>query len=160
MECAQPEPSHADIVDGWIKRTVEHGSSIEIVGWFGAALEALWTRAVTTLGTVTLTAIAERVLATTTGRFPFLSIINPHPNGDPRWRQQLAERLATVPRSELLEGLRFALIELLVVIGRLTAEILSEELHAAIAEVTALPDDRPAASVHALPAIRAQNVLS
>jgi hypothetical protein len=132
MDRAPDEPSHRVAVDAWIQRSVERGSSFEIVGLFGAALERLWNRAARTLGSVTLTAVAERVLGTATGRYPFLSVINPRPNGDARWREQLHERLASVPKSQLLEGLRFALIELLTVIGRLTAEILSQDLHTAI----------------------------
>ncbi|HEY0475997.1 MAG TPA: hypothetical protein VGD37_00650 [Kofleriaceae bacterium] len=135
MDRSQDEPLHSAVVDAWIQRTIENGSSFEVVDLFGAALEALWTRAVMALGSVTLTAIVERVLGTAAGRYPFLSVINPRPNGDARWRQQLAERLTSVPRLALVEGLRFALIELLTVIGRLTAEILSPELHAAIMEV-------------------------
>jgi hypothetical protein len=59
-----------------------------------------------------------------------------------------------VPRPELIEGLRFAFIELLTVIGRLTAEILSSDLHAALLEVTAnsLGAEAPA-GLHALPSI-------
>jgi hypothetical protein len=145
MDRVQGEPSHTALVDTWIKRSVEHSSSFDLVGLFGAALEALWHRAATTLGSVTLTAIAERVLGNAVGRYPYLSAINPRPNGDARWRRLLHERLALTPRSELLEGLRFALIELLTVIGRLTAEILSADLHAAIMSVTASASIAPSA---------------
>jgi len=153
MDRTQDEPSHSAVVDAWLKRSVEHGSSSEIVGLFGAAFEGLWSRAVTALGSVTLTAIGERVLATSTGRYPFLSVINLRPNGDSRWRHHLYERLATTPRLDLLAGLRFALIELLTVIGRLTAEILSDELHAAITVVTAgAPEVKlPSAALHVVP---------
>lgn len=130
------EPSHGAMVDTWIKRSVDGRSSFEIADLFGAALEGLWNRAVATLGSVTLTALTERALGTATGRYPFLSVIRPHPNGGGYCRRQLHGRLASVPGSQLLEGLRFALIELLTVIGRLTAEILSHELHAAVMEVT------------------------
>jgi hypothetical protein len=138
MDHAQDEPSHTAAVDAWLARSIgDHGSSIEVAALFRNAFEALWGRAVTTLGTVTLTAITERVLHTATARHGFLSAVNPRPNGDARWKQHLIERLSTVPRDELIAGLRFALIELLTVVGRLTAEILSPELHAALAEVVA-----------------------
>jgi len=150
MDRAPDEPSHRVVVDAWIRRSVERGSSFEIVGLFGAALEGLWTRAEGTLGSVTLTAIAERVLGAATGRYPFLSVISPRPNGDARWRERLHERLASVPKLQLLEGLRFALIELLAVIGRLTAEILSQDLHAAImaAILVVAPGKKHTAGLH------------
>lgn len=141
MDHGQDEPSHSTAVDLWLARSIGDASPVEIVGRFEVAFEALWARAVTTLGAVTLTAIAERVLTTATGRHPFLSAINPRPNGDARWKQHLHERLASVPAPELLEGLRHGLIELLTVIGRLTAEILTQELHLALMEAAANPPD-------------------
>jgi hypothetical protein len=129
----QGESSHAAAVDAWLARAIDHDAALDVVVLFRGALEALWSRAVTTLGTVTLTAIAERVLYTATARHGFLSAVNPRPNGDARWKQHLVERLGSVPRGELIAGLRFALIELLTVIGRLTAEILTHELHATLA---------------------------
>jgi len=139
MDAPENDPSHGAAVDAWIERSIDHGSSAEIVSLFRGAFEALWSRAITTLGVVTLTAIAERVLHTATTRYAFLSAISPRPNGDARWKQQLHDRLAATPRSELIEGLRFGLIELVTVIGRLTAEILTAELHAAISAVEAGP---------------------
>jgi hypothetical protein len=166
MEPKPDDTGHAAVVDAWIKRSIGSGSpgepgefrsSPEIVGMFGAALEGLWSRAVTALGTVTLTAIAERVLTTAAGRYPFLSVIDAHPNGDTRWRQQARDRLGLIASPQLLEGARFGLIELLTVIGRLTAEILSEELHEVLLAVTAAsvassPDAQPTV-LHVVPSI-------
>lgn len=146
MDRITDEPGHRLVVDAWIKRSVERGSSFEIVGLFGAAVDGLWNRAAGTLGSVTLTAIAERVLSTATGRYPFLSVITSRPNADARWRDQLHERLGSVPKAQLLEGLRFALIELLTVIGRLTAEILSPDLHDTVMEIA--PGKKHTAGVH------------
>jgi len=152
MDRTQDEPSHTAAVDAWLERSIDHGSSLEVVALFQDAFEALWRRTVTTLGTVTLTAIAERVLWTATARHGFLSVVNSRPNGDTRWKQHLAERLSQVPRSELIAGLRFALIELLAVIGRLTAEILSRELHTVLAEVVARgPSPRTVTGQHPTP---------
>jgi hypothetical protein len=148
------ELSHSAAVDAWIKQVIDDAEPAELVELFRVAIETLWSRAVITLGSVTLIAIAERVLATATRRYGFLSAINPRPNGDTRWKQQLRDRLAQVPRPELIEGLRFAFIELLTVIGRLTAEILSPELHAALLEVTATSlDAETPTGLHALPSI-------
>jgi hypothetical protein len=158
MDRAHDEPNHSAVVDAWLERSTYHASPNEIVARFGAAFEALWARAVTTLGSVTLTAIAERVLTTATGRYPFLSAINTHPNGDARWRQHLHERLASVPRAELIEGLRHGLIELLTVIGRLTAEILTHELHAAVRESAASTADAPTEPIHALRIVHTKGV--
>jgi hypothetical protein len=154
MDQSTRDLSHGAAVDTWIKHVIENADAADLVELFRVAIETLWMRAVTTLGSVTLIAIAERVLATATRKHSFLSAINPRPNGDARWKQQLRDRLAQVPRQELIEGLRFGFVELLTVIGRLTAEILSPELHAALLEVTAnsLGNEAPT-GLHALPSV-------
>jgi hypothetical protein len=102
----------------------------------------VWNRAVTILGPVTLTAIAERVLLNTAERYTFLSAIDrrsfvdQRSSGDARWTERLYDQLVTVPRTALIEGLRHGLIELVTVIGALTAEVLRGELHAALEAVT------------------------
>jgi hypothetical protein len=154
MDPSRAELSHAAAVDAWIAQVIDGADQADVVDLFRAALEVLWGRTVTTLGSVTLIAIAERVLSTSTRRYSFLAAVNPRPNGDARWKQQLRERLTLVPRPELIEGLRFTFVELLTVIGRLTAEILSPDLHAALREVTVSGVDAgPTAGLHALPTI-------
>ena len=124
------ESTHSAAVDAWLARALGAGaSSADVVREAHAAVEAVWKRAVTALGSVTLSAIAERVLHNASERYGFLSAINPRPNGDARWREVLHERLAAVPSRELMEAVRFGLVELLTVIGTLTAEILSPDLH-------------------------------
>lgn len=148
MDHAHDEPSHEAVVDAWLARSVDHDSSVGIMRLFHAALDAVWNRAVTILGPVTLTAIAERVLHNATERYSFLSVIDRRSNsdrrsgGDARWMERLYERLGTVPRAALIEGLRFGLIELLTVIGALTAEVLRGDLHAALEAVTTPPGPR------------------
>ena len=144
MHHGRDEPSHEAVVDAWLARSIDHDSSVEIVRLFHAALDAVWNRAVTILGPVTLTAIAERVLHNATERYSFLSVIDRRSNsdrrsgGDARWMERLyEERLVTVPQAALIGGLRYGLIELFTVIGALTAEVLRDELHAALEAVTA-----------------------
>ena len=50
-----------------------------------------------------------------------------------------------MPRAALIESLRYGLIELLTVIGALTAEVLRGELHAALEAVT--PPSSPTSPV-------------
>jgi hypothetical protein len=152
MDRSARDLSHSAAVDAWIEGVIDGADAGDVVELFRVAIETLWMRAVTTLGSVTLIAIAERVLATATRQHAFLAAINPRPNGDARWKQQLRDRLGQVPRQELIEGLRFGFVEFLTVIGRLTAEILSSDLHAALLEVTgnSLGTEAPT-GLHALP---------
>jgi hypothetical protein len=136
MKHALDEPSHTAAVDAWLARSVDHDSSVDIVRLFHAALTAIWDCAVTTLGPVTLTAIAERVLHSAGERYTFLSVIDRRPNGDARAIERLCERLVAVPRDALIEGLRYGMIEMLTVIGALTAEVLSRDLHVVLETIT------------------------
>jgi hypothetical protein len=149
MDRARAEPTHRAVVDAWLADASAQTSSIELCRTFHAGLERIWSRAITTLGSVTLTAIAERVLYDTIERYAFLSVIAPLPSGTGRARDAVYERLANIPRTELIEGLRFGVIELLTVIGALTAEILSHDLHDALTTAT---DSRSTADVQPITA--------
>ncbi len=135
MDHAGDDAGHVAAVAAWLERANARSTPGEELRLFHAAFEAVWARAVTTLGSVTLTAIAERVLSTATDEHGFLAAIDPRPSGDAGWQAKLYDRLEQVPQLELVAGMRFGLVELLTVIGTLTAEILSAELHAALASV-------------------------
>jgi hypothetical protein len=129
-------PDHAALVDAWLKRSAKDLSSEDFLRLFEAALAALWTRTTTTLGEVTLTAIAERVLYNASKKFPLFSSLKVEPTGGIRFR----ERSNPVHDSELVAGIRFVLVEFLTVLGNLTAEILTSELHSELSNVV-LPKD-------------------
>ena len=99
---------------------------------FDEAFAAVWRRAHRTLGGVTLAAIADRVVYLARERFPVLSPLEVRENGI---RCEAIRDAELASRADLLEGMRFALIELLTVLGRLTAEILTPALHAELAKV-------------------------
>jgi hypothetical protein len=120
---------HAVEVDAWLARALSDRSSDGLVQQFGKTLHALWARTQPKLGEVTLSAIAERVLYNASERFTFFSTMTVE---SPKGIQiaDLADRIAHVPEAEQIAGIRFLLVELLTVLGNLTAEILTPELHA------------------------------
>jgi hypothetical protein len=128
------EGQHAACVDAWLERSEKDLSSEVLLRLFEAALGALWARAATTLGEVTLTAIAERVLCNASETFPLFSSLKVEPAGGIPFRE-LRKRISSVPRSGLMEGIRFVLVEFLTVLGNLTAEILTPELHSELSNV-------------------------
>lgn len=95
---------------------------------FEAALGALWIRTKSALGEVTLTVIAERVLHNASERFSVLWSLKVDPDTGIQCRE-LREWIGSVHPAELTEAIRFTLGELLRVLGHLTAEILTPELH-------------------------------
>jgi hypothetical protein len=131
--------NHAALVDAWLKRSAKDLSPEDLLRLFEAALGALWARTKITLGEVTLTAIAGRVLYNTSEAFPIFSSLRVEPTGGIPFRE-LRDRITSEHGPEVMEGIRFVLVEFLTVLGNLTAEILTQELHSELSNV-ALPRD-------------------
>jgi hypothetical protein len=127
------EHDHSARVHVWME-TVAAGLQPErLVQVFEQGFAALWRRSHRTLGDVTLTAIADRVLYTAAERFPFLSSLQIEPTG--LRCQELQAAASTLSLEPLTEGLQFVLVEFLVVLGNLTAEILTPALHTELSKI-------------------------
>ena len=137
------ESDHAAFVDTWLKSSTASLSPGARVTFFEESLGALWTCTRLTLGDVTLMAIMDRVLYNATEKFPFFSTLRVEANRGFQGAD-LRERAASVNDSELTDGLRFVLVEFLTVIGTLTAEILTAELHAELTKVVRAMSALPA----------------
>ncbi len=135
---------HEDSVEAWLERAARDCATGPLLQLFEAALAALWAHTETTLGEVTLTAIAERVLFNAAERFPFFAAVTVEPELGIQLRG-LRAQLRTLHAAQLREGIRWVLVELLTVIGNLTAELLTPELQAALSHV-ALPEEGRAVS--------------
>jgi hypothetical protein len=129
---------HGASVDAWLERSAKDLSSEALLSLLEAAFGALWARTNTTLGEVTLSAITERVLYNASETFPLFSSLKVDPTEGLR-SDGLRERLGSVPSSEMREGSRLVLVQFLTVLGNLTAEILTSELHGELSKV-ALPE--------------------
>lgn len=124
------EPGHAEFVDAWLQQSEAARLPREaLVDLFERALHGLWMRTSTTLGEVTLTAISDRVLHNAAERLPAFASLRVEPSGRIHARE-LRDTVASVHHLKLLDGMRALLIEFLTVLGNLTAELLTPELHA------------------------------
>ena len=128
------EGEHAVAVDAWLERAAGNQPPKVVLEAFEAAFTALWSCTNVTLGEVTLGAIADRVLHTAAERHPELGRLKLGPAGRLD-TGALAGKLAAARNPALWEGCRFVLIELLTVLGHLTAEILTPELHAELSRL-------------------------
>lgn len=130
-EMAADEMSHAAFVRAWMNAGASDVEPEVRLALFERALASLWQRAVRTLGAVTLGAIADRVLYDVSAEFPLVSAIAVDATGF---------RVESLRERGELEGLDGAmertLIDLLTVIGNLTADILTPGLHAALSSVS------------------------
>lgn len=105
-----------------------------VLDLFEAALAALWAHTSTSLGEVTLFAIADRVLHNAGERYPPFASLNVEATGRLE-AGELRHNVESLNHMELLEGMRFVLVEFLTVLGNLTAGLLTAELHAELAKV-------------------------
>lgn len=108
-----------------------------------------WGRAVSTLGEISLMAIARRVLHHEAARRPELGGLKVGPGGlDPDSLAPLRARAEAgeLDPESLEEALRGVLVELLTVVGRLTAEILTPALHDALDPSTSETDSEPSSA--------------
>jgi hypothetical protein len=118
---------HRLCVNTWIERVVDKASGPQVIDAFESATAALWQRAHLTLGEVTLAAIVKRVLCSAESQFPFLSALKLDETKINC--EQLRVTGPSLGLDQLVDGIRFVLVELLTVVGNLTADILTPALH-------------------------------
>jgi hypothetical protein len=117
--------NHVACVDAWITRRIEDPHS-GLVDAFDETLDRLRLRAGATLSDITLVAILDRVVVNTGKKYPNFGGLSVEANG----RIVVGSlRDPSIDRATLIAGMRFALVELLTVVGNLTAEILTPALH-------------------------------
>jgi len=135
---------HVACVDAWMGRAGPTGLRFDA---FEHALNALWRRALATLGEITLGAILDRVLYVASERHPLLSPLSVGTTGV--CLDDIRPIVAEGPTRALQDACRFVLIELLTVIGNVTAEILTPALHAKLSSVGVGQSNDPANAVGA-----------
>jgi hypothetical protein len=128
------QTEHSLRVDAWLERSAKKLSTEALLRLFEHAFAALWARTATTLGEVTLAAIADRVLYNAAEQFPLFASVTVDPSGGIQCRE-LRARIGAVRPAELKDATRFVLVEFLSVLGNLTAGILTRELHAELATI-------------------------
>ena len=99
---------------------------------FERAFGAVWQRAHVTLGDVTLAAITDRVLSVARESFPWVSQIQASPAG---LEFEKVRQAGVLDGHKISRATELVLTNFLVLLGNLTAEILTPALHAELAKV-------------------------
>lgn len=131
MSDSQSNDIHSAVVMTWENKFKSGFSLEQRIRLFELALDAVEKRACTTLSSVTLLVVFDRVLHQSRDRYSVLSCISIESSSLKFTYEQTHNDL-----KELLEALRFFLIELLRVLGRITADILTIPLHNELLKVT------------------------
>lgn len=124
---------HLQLVDSWEKNNANGLSADKQAQLFGKAVHAVEQRTLLTLSSATLMVILDRVLKQSKKKYPMLSDIKIEAKGmnfDPLINSKEHKS------EDLLEGLRYLLVELLGVLGSITADILTPPLHRELFKVT------------------------
>jgi hypothetical protein len=138
------EYDHVACVKSWMKRAEGDGSPQQLIVAFEEGFGVLWRRAHQTLGTVTLMAIADRVLYTAAEHYKMLSVLKIDSTGI--LCCDLKAESGQLDQRQLTEGIRFMLVEFLTVLSSLTADILTPSLHAELSSSAARPGQGEKAS--------------
>jgi hypothetical protein len=129
---------HQIAVAAWLQRAAQGRSVESLIQAFEDTFAALWKRSHLTLGEVTLTAIAERVIHIATEQYPLLASLEIGVSG---LTCQGLRSQAGSGHDQVSAALRFVLVEFLTVLGNLTAQILTPALHAELLKGHALAKD-------------------
>ena len=126
------EPTeHTVHVDTWVDRLPRTLAPEQLVSAFEQGFTALSHRAENTLGEVTVSAIADRVLHDVAAQFPLLAALKVEEGTGVQFGE-LRRRVKPEDAEHLREGIRLTLIQFLTVMGNLTGDILTPALHTAL----------------------------
>jgi hypothetical protein len=125
---------HAACVDAWLKSTNKASRQV-LIQLFETAVAVLWDCAAVTLGDVTLTAIADRVLQNVAAKFPPFASITIEPSKGLRF-DVFRKSVESMSDASLRSGIRLVLVKFLTVLGNLTDDILTTELHFELSKIT------------------------
>ena len=137
------ENDHAARVEAWRRRVGADHSARASLDALERGFGAVWRRAHVTLGDVTLMAIGDRVLHDAAARFPFLSRLRLEATG--LSSEDLMHDAASLDTRELDAAVEILMTELLSVLSRLTANVLTPALHAELAADADRDDDQESA---------------
>ena len=124
---------HRKYVREWMKRA-SGLSPDQLVGLFERAMAAVWRRTYSSLGDITVAAIVDRVLYNASEKYPALRSLTLDTIGVNF--DEFRVRAGSISNRDLGEAIQFVIVELLTVVGSLTAEILTPVLHSELSTVT------------------------
>lgn len=127
--------SHAEQVSLWDEKICAGLDLNTFVRTYGCAIQAVELRSLVTLSSVTVKVVIDRALHESLGKYPLLSWVSVEPERLDLSR--LIGQCESYDPSEVRQALQFLLIEVLNVLGNITAEVLTPALHTELLRVTA-----------------------
>lgn len=125
---------HANLVDHWYNKNAKGLTPEKLVQLYEQGIHAVKLRSLVTLSNVTLLVVLERALHESTEKFPILSEINAD--------SEKIDLSSTIRENghhkpeEVQAALRHLLVEILNVLGNITADILTAPLHSELMKIS------------------------
>lgn len=142
-------PDHDRIVNEWLERVKPDDSPAAFLRVFESGWNALWRRAESAVGLVTLELLGERVRSNSVEKHPILSPLKLGAAG--LSCRALEDAAGALDKQELRAALGFMLVELLAMIGDLTDQLLTPGLYEELSRTGPGEDIRPDAVAQATP---------
>lgn len=124
---------HAKLIDDWEKAVATKIKQEQHIKLIEKAIKVVEARSLHTLSSITYSVIVDRVIHQSSKKYPLLLKTNLK-SGSFNFKEVHQDNSHS--RQMVLEALRFLLLELLRILGRITAEILTTPLHQEILKVT------------------------
>jgi len=128
-----PKSLHSLQVDAWIQRTTKGVPPERLSVFFGYAMHALWRRSSVTLNDVTLMVIFDRALIICQEEHPLLDLVKLDAVGVNLDELKQGRQYSA---TQLHQAFRCLIIEIITIVGSLTAEILTAPLYNELSLVT------------------------
>lgn len=128
------EDIHEKQVSLWEQKLTKGLTSEELVELYAYALERIEKRALKTLSAITLMVVFDRIIHQNKTAFPALAEIKNNENSTKFYLYSIPSK--NFQAEQIAPALRCMLIEILNVLGRITANILTDALHSELQSVT------------------------
>ena len=124
---------HVDRVKAWINPATKDLSSEQLVALFEQTMTALWTRARSTMSSVMMTAVLERVILDSSENHPILSLLKITDTGVDF--DEFHKSGNTLSANQVLEAFQMTIVEFIAILGGLTNEVISPALYSELSKV-------------------------
>jgi len=126
---------HSKYVNSWMREVAQGLPPSQLLQLFEQTMGALWNRTHQALGSVTLVAVADRVLVYASEKFTPFESLKVEETGINFL--ELRERADAFSDGDALaEGIQFVIVEFVSVIGNLTGDILTPGLYSELSKIT------------------------
>jgi hypothetical protein len=127
MRMARYSKEHSSKVETWVNSTTVGLSSTELINHFETTLNKLWEKSSHQISEVTLSAVMDRAIFTSSETHKFMLELKLGPSGI-RW-DEFREKTTDLNRNELKRAFTYLITEFIVIFSNITGGIITDTLY-------------------------------